>query len=239
MPAVTAEKRTTTARTRRRTAPPPPATFRQPAIPEVAEKPEKRMVNGLEVIEEHLIRLQPKANPIKISKLELEDGSFVHACRECDFTGSRGDCMAHRNRVHGARFGMRRKKEDVLDLLVPTKQESDVAPETPGEMTLAQIQAIMPSIKALGDLVDELERERDELAQRCAEYEKFERTNATKLLEYDELQAAVVELRIRDRQRGNYEEIKAELYELRAWKKKHMKQRAAAVAALKVDEEEQ
>lgn len=204
------------------------------------EEPKVRTVNGIKVVEEQLLYLNPKGGPLKISKLELADGTLVHNCRDCnEFTGSRGDVMVHRNREHGARYGLNRPKGqvDVLgDILIPQREDGHV-PDRADEMTLGEVLAVMPSIKELGDFLDRSETGRIAAELRLRDIEKSARTTAAMQDEIDQLQGKIVKLRQRDRLRGNYDEIKQEMYRLKAWKRMVVKRFAAA--GFKLDEEEQ
>lgn len=201
----------------------------RPAGQKAATAPIKQ-IGGIDVTEIKAIESLPGA-PLRIAIATLADGSTVHACLDCpdplDFTGTRGEVMSHRNAEHGARYGKRRPKSDpvddelpdVLDAVLPPRADGNPAPDAIYEMTFGEVLALMPSIKALGDLIEKVETERDDLLTEVKELRVFERENKAKLMVYDDLREEVVGLRVQFRQWANYEVIKQEMYDLRAWKK--------------------
>lgn len=208
-----------------------------------------RQLHGVDVVRVEPIAPLGPDRPMRIAKIFLADGRMVHGCRDCpdllDFTGSRGDVMAHRNEVHGARYGKKRPKisaqqqelPEVLDAVLAPRTDGKPAPSSVYEMTMAEVIALLPSIKALGDLVESAETENDKLLDELNALRAFERQNRAKLDAFDELRDELVELRIQIRQWANYEAIKAEMYELKAWKKK-VSARLKSVGFLLSDEEQ-
>lgn len=209
----------------------PPAPEQEPLIPEGNARPSE--VNGVKVVKEVPIEHLP-GKPFRISRLFLEDDTIAFACRDCTMVGAtRGDIMTHRNADHGAMMGRKlgpadptqrsRTKKPHLqpapDPIVP-EREDGTRPTTPMEMTLGEIMAIAPSLAALGDLVDKLETERDALLKELNERSKMDRSNQHKIDVYESLREEVVTLRLLVQKQGNYEQVKQEMYELRAWKKK-------------------
>lgn len=216
--------------TRRRVAKPGPD--QQPLIEK--DQPERPTeVNGVKVLREVPIEHLP-GKPFRISRLFLDDDTIAFACRDCLTVGqTRGDIMTHRNADHGAMMGRKlgpadptqksRAKKPHLrpapDPIVPERADG-TRPTSPMEMTLGEIMAIAPSLAALGDLVDKLESERDALAKELNERTKHDRSNQHKIDVYESLREEVVTLRLQVQKQGNYEQVKQEMYELRAWKKK-------------------
>lgn len=193
--------------------------------------PPLRQVNGLDVV--NIVRFESlPGKPMRMNLIKLEDGSQLFGCYDCpdvlDFTGSRGEVMAHRNALHGAMFGKRKPKVvpdpssqmDVLDIVVESRGPDQPAPQTPYDMTVRELLAIMPSVAALGDLIDRTEAERDALLAELNAYRAHDRENKAKIEGFDALRDEVIELRVQMRQWGNYEAVKAEMYALRGWKRK-------------------
>lgn len=169
----------------------------------------------MRILREEPIRHLPNA-PFRISRIFLANNETAYACRDCTATAnSRGEIMIHRNEQHGARIGQKRPDKPVLDLVLPPRKDGP-APSDPLDMTFRELLKLMPSIGALGDLVEQMERERDAAIRMLGEH----RRNQVKIDGYDEMLAELTGARIQLRQWANYEEIKAELYSLRAWKKK-------------------
>ncbi len=161
---------------------------------------------GVAVEREEQLQNLPRA-PFRISRLYLVDGTTAYACRDCLFTGeSRGEVMAHRNDEHGASYGKARPKNEIAPLrgtpdpILPPREDGSPAPTAPMEMTLGEFMALAPSITALGDLVDEAQRERDAAVE-----------------ELNSMKAATRDWRIRAEQ---YDEMREELLSLRNWKRK-------------------
>lgn len=177
--------------------------------------------NGLEVAREELIMHLPKA-PLKISRLHLEDGSIAYACRDCLFTDdSRGHVMQHRWEEHGAGLGKRAPKliwerKSTPDLVLEPREDGSPPPTDPSKLTMGEIMALMPSIVAFGDLIDHAERERDAALAMLGEH----RANQYKIDNYDRISEELTEVRQQMRNSGSYEELKAEVLKLRAWKRK-------------------
>lgn len=200
--------------------------------PEPAPEAARRQLDGVDILEiAPLAPLGPN-KPMRIVKIHLADGRVLHGCRDCpdelDFVGGRGDVMAHRNAVHGARFGKGRipapaaqeKLPEVLDAVLSPRHDGTPAPDSVYEMTVGEVLSLMPTIQALGDLVELAETERDALRAQLKDFKSHEREWRTKIEGYDTLRDEVTELRQQLRQQGNYDQIKTELYALKAWKKK-------------------
>lgn len=182
--------------------------------------------DGVPIMREQTFSNLPNAAPFRISKLILANDEIAFACRDCMFTAdSRGDVMEHRNEVHGTRYGKKTPKmtfpkdREIGDPVLPPRPDGKPAPQQLREMTMGEYLAIAPSLKALGDLIDRVETERDEA---LAEVEKnrIDRLTQHKLDVYASNQETIVELRMQLQRWANYEDIREELYALRAWKKK-------------------
>lgn len=208
-----------------------------------------RQINGIDVEEIKPVESIPGI-PLRIALVRLADGSTVHACRDCpdplDFVGTRGDVMSHRNAVHGARYGKKKPKieepsqddpGDLLDAVLAPRTEDEPAPGTVYEMTIGEILALAPTIKALGDLVEQAEARVDEVMDELRDLRQYQRDTVTKLAGYEAARDEVVGLRVQIRAWGNYEAIKAEMYQLRAWKKDMIKKLKAM--GFQLTEEEQ
>lgn len=223
-------------RPRKQAAPPPEPEPQLQAEPQVEEAAAQEVEEqdptrphehkGVAVIREQLRSNLPSGAPYKISILHLEDGTKAHACRDCLFTGdTMTEVRHHRNEEHGARFGKRppkvrfEKDGDVLDLALPPRADRP-APTNPLEMTLAEVLSLAPSYAALADLIDRMERERDAALDKLAELMASNKDAQHALAVYPTLQQEVVELRLMVRNAGTYEELKAEVTALRAFKKK-------------------
>lgn len=191
--------------------------------------------NGIMITSEEPIRHLPKA-PMRVSRLYLADDTLAYACRDCLFTAdTRGAILLHRNEEHGARNGMKSVKVSLPkpdgDLVLPPRGE-DPAPSNPLQMTLGEFLALVPNIAALGDLLEAMERERDEALALVS----HQRTNQAKIDGFDRLQEELTVAKQQLRSWGNYEAIRDELYELRRWKRDVVKRFAAL--GFKLDEED-
>lgn len=182
--------------------------------------------NGVAVVREELRRNLPSGAAFKISRLHLIDGTLAFACRDCDFTADTNVIVQrHRNADHGTRYGKRTPKvvyvkdTQLDDVILPPRGDVP-APTNPMEMTLAEFLAVAPSYAALSDLVDRTERERDAAIEKLIDMQQENKDAQHALAVYPTLQAEVVELRLMVRNAGSYEELKAEVLELRAFKKK-------------------
>lgn len=229
----------TTPRRRRRTS---KATIDFSATPQ--------QINGINVEEIKPVEGLPGI-PLRIALVRLEDGTTVHACLDCqdplDFVGTRGDVMAHRNAVHGARYGKKRPKvveepkqddpADLLDAVLAPRGDGAPAPGAAYEMTLGEILALAPTLKALGDLVERAETEVDAVRDELRDLRQYQRDTVSKLAGYEATKDEVVGLRVQIRAWGNYEAIKAEMYQLRAWKRDMIKKLKAM--GFQLTEEEQ
>lgn len=213
-----------TASNRRRTnrRPPTASPFQAPLMTQPEqERPTDHQ--GIPVVKEEALRSPlPGAGEFRISKLYLANDTVAYACRDClETANTRGEVMAHRNQEHGSRYGKKTprvipvKDRDVLDVVLPPRPDGNPAPSTLMELTLGELLALAPSLKALGDLIEQLERERDEAAG-----ERLSRADRHKIEIYESHQAEIVELRAVKARTANYEEIRQEVADLRAWKKK-------------------
>lgn len=197
-------------RPRKATVPP------MPKLPPNAEQPtldgeplepgRPREHKGIPILSEQTLSNLPKA-PFKISRIYLANGTTAFACRDCDYTGDgRGDVMAHRNDEHGSSYGRARPKNEIAPLrgtpdpILPPREDGNPAPTNPMEMTLGEFMALAPSITALGDLVEEAQRERDAAVE-----------------ELNSLKAETRDWRIKAE---HYDEIREELVGLRNWRRK-------------------
>lgn len=198
-------------------------TFSGPAAP---QGPPKRYVDGVEVLREVPVEHLP-GKPFRISRLYLADETVTFGCRDCVHTGTRGEIMAHRNASHGASIGRKRAKVvqeplgggALMDVIVPERADGP-PPDAIYDMTMRELLAVFPSITALGDLIAKVEAERDELLSELNVRRANDRSNQHKIDTYDELRDEVTTLRQQMRSWGNYEQVKQEMYELKAWKKK-------------------
>ncbi len=161
--------------------------------------------NGIMIVREELVQNLPRA-PFRISRLWLDNGNIAFACRDCAFTGdSRGIVMAHRNEAHGARFGQRHKHKALQsfkgtpDIVLPDEPGRSTSAD-PLDWTLKELLAVCPSITALGDMVEDAQRQRDAAVE-----------------ELQELKIATRDMRLRAAQ---YDEARDELTALRNWKRK-------------------
>lgn len=224
---------TTMRRTRRK---PAPAAFQPPIAPDEPApeaKPARVPVNarpthhnGIEVVQEHKLASLPNGAAFRITKLELADGGWAHACVDCTFTSdSRGDIMAHRNAEHGAKYGKRRPKieyvrdQGVLDIVLPPREDGSVAPLVPLDMTLREIVTVAPSLLVLMDMLDAKERLVEELTAELGKHQ-ISRQDQHKIEVYESHQTEIGELRATLARQANYEEIKEEMHALRSWKRK-------------------
>lgn len=184
--------------------------------------------NGVAIEREERIAIGPHGSgKIKISKLYLADGSMAYACWDCTATGNgRGDIIVHRNRVHGTKMGGNRNarvalpkqtQEELFDVILPRRADGSAPPETATDWTLGEFLAIAPNLKALGDLIDRVERENNELREQL----KQTRVNRTDQHKIDV-----------------YESNQQEIGELRAWKK-NVTKKLSTVGFVLSDEEEQ
>jgi hypothetical protein len=210
-----------------KTAAPRKVAARKPAPPSVEEEPGRpQQHNGVAVLREELRRNLPSNAPFKISKLHLEGGGLAFACRDCEFTAdTNSEVQQHRNAEHGTRYGKRTPKvvwpkDNQLDDVILPPRGDQPAPTNPMEMMLGEFLAMVPSYAAMSDLIDRAERDRDAALARVAELQDQNRDAQHALAVYPTLQAEVVDLRLLTRNTGSYEELKAEVQALRAWKKK-------------------
>lgn len=168
----------------------------------------------------------PTGAPFRISRLHLSNGETAFACRDCEFTeDSRGQVMAHRNEAHGSRYGKKRPKltvprdREIADPILPPREDGSPAPSNPIEMTLGEFLSLAPSLAALGDLVDRLERERDAMEEELGK-QRFSKSDQHKIDVYDSLREEVITLRLNKAKVDEADAIRAENQELRAWKRK-------------------
>lgn len=228
----------TATRDQRRASKPAPLPRRQP--PPV---PPGWMIKGVRVLSEELVYCLPNAPIRGYSKLLLADGTTTFRCKDCvpDVVGSRGDLMAHRNAEHGGRIGKNRgvitkaKAQLVLEELLGAPHDIELPPEQRPlpdvidplaltTMTLAEVMAIAPSIKAIGDLMGELEDARDAALKELQERRAHDKTNAHKIDSYDAQRSEILDLKLRLRKEQHkidgYDELRSEVLALRDWKKK-------------------
>lgn len=223
-------KAITSTRTRRR--PIAKATFQAPVLPNL---PSAKQVtpqrpthhNGVEILDEQRIPSPlPHGGPFRITRLRLADGKLAHGCFDCLFTAeTRGDIVAHRNAEHGGRVGKKAPKivferdPELLDVVLPPRDDGTPAPLLPIDMTLREIVTIAPSLMVLFNNLDAKERECEALREQLDQI-RVSKADQHKIDVYDSHQQEIGELRALLAKQGNYEVIKEELYELRAWKKK-------------------
>lgn len=202
--------------------------YQAPALmadPNEQERPTEH--NGLHIEREEPLMSLPNA-PFRYTRLHLIDGSTAFACRDClTTTDTRGQILIHRNAEHGARIGKKNPrvalpelgKREAPDLVLAPRADGTPVPEDPMMMRLGELLALMPSIAALGDLVERLEVERD---QAVAELDgnRIDKATQHKIDVYDHHRQEILDLRLALNRQANYEQVKDELYALRAWKKK-------------------
>ena len=210
--------------TRRKAAAP---AFQEP-LPQI-EPGRPRQHNGISVVREELLSSPLGVGKFRISRLHLSDGTSGYACRDCLFTADkRGEVQVHRNEKHGSNYGHRKSRVITAkdtgavlgDLVLPPRPDGEPAPTDPMSMTLAEILALMPSISALADYVDKMERERDYWKDQFKSIQLENNRNAHAVAVHESLQEEVVDLRLKLKTTGSYEEMKAELLTLREFKKK-------------------
>lgn len=197
----------------------------QPALVAEPEGDRPTTYKGVAILNEVPIEHLP-GKPFRISRLFLENDEVVFACRDClEVADTRGQIMAHRNAEHGSRIGkhgarhLYEPRKTAPDPIVPIRADG-TRPTTPMEMTLGEFIAVAPSIAAMGDLIEKMEQERDAALAELNERTKHDRANQHKIDVYDSLRSEVVDLRLAVQRQGNYEQVKQEMYDLRAWKKK-------------------
>lgn len=219
----------------------PKAAFQAPLIEDDARPQDHK---GVPIVSEQTTSNLPNGATFRISRLFLANGTNAYGCRDCKFTGdTRADVQQHRNAEHGAKYGKKTPRvifppdKNVPDLVLPARQDGVAAPTNPMQMTLGEILALMPSIAATSDLVDRMEVERDAAVSDLAERERHDRENAHKINVYESHVEELLDLRMKIRNVGSYEQAKAELLELRAWKKAMIKKLSAL--GFKLSEEEE
>lgn len=198
------------------------------AVPPTQAHPRPTHHNGVAVVSEERLGNLPNGIKFKVSRLYLANGEVAHACWECTFTGdTRGDVMSHRNTEHGTQIGRRRVQrifEDphLLDLVLPAREDGTQPGDNPLYWQIGEIIAVVPTIKALGDHMERLEDENAQLREEVGRT-RVTRTDQHKLDVYESNQQEIGELRARLKHMPNIEALRAEVYELRAWKKKMIK----------------
>lgn len=199
---------------------------------------------GVTVAREELTANLPTGAPFRISRLHLTDGTTAFACRDCLFTGdNRGEVAAHRNATHGTRYGKRAPKlvyepdDGPADLVLPPRPDGSSAPDNPLQMTVAELLALLPTISGCSDLIEKAEYERDLAQIELEERRRHDRENNHKIQVYESNQNQLVELRMKIKNAGSFDELKAEVVELRSWKKKMIAKLSAL--GFKLTEEEQ
>ncbi len=219
----------------------PAPAFQEPLVPDNDGRPTDH--NGIPIEREELLGNLPTGAHFRISKLHLANEETAFACRDCDFTADqRSEVMQHRNEAHGARFGKRtpkvtfNKDTNLGDVVLPPRANG-FTPSNPMEMTLAECLALAPSIGAIGDLITQVEAERDQAIADLHELRIWQRANAHAVAVHDSLQAEVIDLRLMIKNSGSYEQLKTEVNTLRAWKKKITAKLNAVGFKLAEDEE--
>lgn len=238
MPVRTPPRKTAAPNQRRKPVPP---SFQEPLIQQ--RDPDRPVEhNGIEIVREEIVASPlPHAAPFKYTRLIMADGGTGFACRDCLYTcDTRGEVMTHRNAEHGARYGKKRPKVllpetgDVLDVVLPPREEGP-APETFYEMTMGELLALAPSIHAMGDTFDRLERERDEaLADLAAN--RVDKATQHKIDVYETLREEIVDLRLIVNRQANYDALRDEVVALRNWKRKMVNRMSQL--GFRLDEEE-
>lgn len=159
-------------------------------------------IRGIEVVREQaLYAIGPHA-PFRYTRLFLADGTSCIACRDCWWDApSRGEVMQHRNTAHGARYGRKKPKVDLPpvpeapELIVEPRDDNTPAPNNPLDWTLRELLAVLPDIAALGNLVDTLEKERDDALAELAASHVGDREAQHKIAVYDSHRQEIIELR--------------------------------------------
>lgn len=213
---------------RRRGRPPKTAAvvqFQTPLI-EKAEPDRPSAHDGIPVVKEELISALPNGKaPFRFTRLHLANGTQAFGCRDCLATAdTRGQILLHRNEAHGARNGKKpprvvpQDRSTVLDLVLPPRGD-EPAPSDPMQMTVGEILSLLPTIGAMGDLIDRLEQERDD-ALKLANEHRIDKSTQHKIDVYESHRQELVDLRLQVQKCANYEAIKQELYDLKAWKRR-------------------
>lgn len=210
--------------------------FQAPLIEEPEPQPQPEdsgperptMHNGVQVVREELVSALPHGKaPFRFTRLHLSDGTQAFGCRDClETRDTRGAILLHRNDAHGARNGKKPphfpkgfREVGQVDLVLPPRANGP-APADVMQMTIGEVVGLMPSIGATGNLIDRLEAENEALRSELSNVKRIDKASQHKIDVYDMHRTELIELRLQVAKQGNYEEIKAELYELRAWKKK-------------------
>lgn len=219
----------------------PPEALRAPTIPdpearrarhkaaaatkrEAAEQ--ERYYNGVLILREEPVPSPlPNGGPFRYSRLFLQDGDVAWACRDCDYQAdTRGEVMAHRNADHGSRYGKKKPKSDseedpnLLDLVLPERENGIQPGESLREWTIGELQAVAPTITALGNLIEKTERENEELREQLKQIQ-ISKSDQHKINVYD----------------ANLKEIA----ELRAWKRNVVRKFAGVGFKLEENQEEE
>lgn len=193
---------------------------------ESVERPSE--VDGVAVLrEERLTNYQ--GSFFKISKLFLADNAVVWGCWDCLYVGeSRGAVMSHRNADHGSRYGHKRPRvifeepaPDVLieDVILPPREDGSPAPETIMQMTVGEFISLMPTIRALGDTIERLEKQIDALKDEVAQ-NRVDRSTQHKIDVYETNRAEIIELRQVRARHERCDDYREEVKELRSWRRK-------------------
>lgn len=203
----------------------------RPARKAAAPEPEPAndrptMHNGIAIVtEERVPSPLPKGGPFRYNRTQLADGTTGYSCIDCSATtDTRGEIMAHRNEAHGSRYGQKKPRvvlaesAQVLDVVLPEREEGP-APDSFYAMTLGEILALAPSIQALGDLIDRLERERDE-AVLALDDARIDKETQRKIDVYETNRQEIIDLRLIVNRQKDYDAIRAEVVQLRSWKRR-------------------
>lgn len=228
---------TTTARTRRKSAPPtvfqpPIVPDPEPATPPKSPTPERETqpgkpthYKGVEVVGDEPVGNLP-GSPFRMLRLNLADGGIAYTCKDCWHTAdTRGDIVTHRNREHGKQVGKRKPRiqyhrdTDPFDAVLPPRDDGSPAPGDLLDMSLREVVTLAPSLKAVFDLLDEKEREIAWLTEQL-KANTIDKATRHKIEVYESHQTEIGELRATLAKQGNYDALKEEVYDLRAWKRK-------------------
>lgn len=248
-------------RQRREVAPSLTAVGGSPPDESTVQRPTE--VDGVTVVREERMR-NYQGSYFKISKLYLADGVMVWGCWECLYVAeTRGHVMAHRNAEHGAQYGKKgHRKARMLALAEQAAEqaaaEETAEPETPEAEICEPVTVVQPAetvafradrdtipktimdmtiggVRSLCDLVERLEKEIEDLKDKLDEVQ-IDRTTQHKIDVYETNRAEIVELRQIKSQHDHCDDLRDEVKELRAFRRKMITRMAQL--GFKLSEEE-
>lgn len=98
--------------------------------------------------------------------LTLEDGTVTYGCRECEFTGSRGDVKAHRGEEHGVAVGGGGRRDNAVpDGRVPNPSSEALSMTVYEVLQLAELsgdwEEVLSKLEArVAELTEDVNEER-------------------------------------------------------------------------------